>query len=187
VRAAGARRLPEGIARLSAAYGRLLAVLAGLACVLLFAMMLIICVDVLLRNVGIAGLPRGLAWANEVSEMLLYLITLLVAPWLLRQGQHVRVDIVLRAIPKSWAWYCEWIADLLALACCIGMVRYGATAAWRSYQSGSLSIKTLVTPEWWSLMPLAPVFTLLAIELVFRMARLYESQRGPRDDAVSTA
>ena len=47
------------------------------------------------------GLPRGLAWSNEISELMLYLITLLAAPWLLREGQHIRVDIVLRALPRA--------------------------------------------------------------------------------------
>lgn len=177
----------SALARISAAYGRLLDGLAALACALLFAMMLLICADVLLRNVALPGMPRGLAWSNEVSEMLLYLVTLLVAPWLLRAGQHVRVDIVLRAIPKRWAWYCEWAVDLLALAVCIAMMRYGAIAAWKSYTSGALAIKTLVTPEWWSLAPLAPIFALLAIELLFRMGRLYAGERAPRDDAVSAA
>ena len=56
-------------------------------------MMLMICADVLLRNVRIVPGLLGVAWANEVSEYALYLITMLTAPWLLRQGQHIRVDI----------------------------------------------------------------------------------------------
>ena len=44
------------------------------------------------------GLPQGLAWSNEVSEVMLFLVTMCVAPWLLRQGQHIRVDILLQAI-----------------------------------------------------------------------------------------
>ena len=73
-------------------------------------MMVIICADVVLRNVPIPGLPRGVAWSNEISELLLYLITMLAAPWLLREGRHIRVDIVLRAMPRRAA-YCEWVAD----------------------------------------------------------------------------
>jgi len=84
--------------RLSGAFGRALAALALLGCALLFAMMAVIVGDVLLRNVAVPGLPRGLSWSNEVSEFLLYVITLCVAPWLLRQGQHIRVDILLRSL-----------------------------------------------------------------------------------------
>lgn len=175
------------IARLSAAYGRLLAGLALAGCAILFAMMLVIVTDVFLRNAALAGLPRGLAWSNEVSELMLYLITMCVAPWLLRQGQHIRVDIVLRAIPPGLAWVLEWIGDVIALGCCGVFAWIGTRAAWSSYASGAVNIKTLVTPEWWALAPLPVVFVLLAIEMLFRMERLARSPRAPRDDAVSAA
>ena len=173
--------------RVSAAFGRLLAALAALGCVLLAAMLAIIVSDVALRNLLVPGLPRGLAWSNEVSEGLLYLITLSVAPWLLRQGQHIRVDIVLRAIPPRVAWALEWLGDALGLACCLVLAWYATQAAWASYSAGAVNIKTLVTPEWWWLSPLPVVFVLLAIEMVFRMARLARAERAPRSDAVSAA
>src|SRR5512134_1052760 len=141
-------------------------------------MMAIIVIDVALRNVAVPGLPRGLSWSNEISELMLYLITLCVAPWLLRQGQHIRVDIVLRAIPPRTAWWLEWLGDALGLACCVVMAWFAAQAAWASYKAGAVNIKTLVTPEWWWLSPLPLVFVLLAIEMGFRMGRLARSERG---------
>ena len=173
--------------RLSSAYGRFLAGLAMVGCAMLMVMMLVIVADVALRNILIPGLPRGLAWSNEVSELMLYLITMCVAPWLLRQGQHIRVDIVLQALPRQLAWYFEWVGDLIGFACCIVIAWYGAQAAWSSYVAGAVNIKTLVTPEWWGLAPLPVVFVLLAIEMVFRMIRLAHAERGPRHDAVSAA
>ena len=173
--------------RLSAAYGKLLDGFALAGCAVLLAMMLMICADVLLRNVALVPGVDGLPWANELSEGMLYLITMLVAPWLLRQGAHIRVDILLRVMPGRAAWYCEWIADTIALACCVVMVVYGARSAWASFASGSLSIKTLIMPEWWLLAPLPVAFALLGVEVLFRMRRLHLGARGPRDDAVSTA
>lgn len=175
------------IDRLSSRYGRALSALALLGCAILMAMMLIIVADVALRNVPIPGLPQGLAWSNEISELMLYLITMCVAPWLLRQGQHIRVDILLQVLPRRLAWGLEWLGDLLGLACCVILCRYGVQATVASYQAGSLNIKTLVTPEWWSLAPLPIAFALLAIEMVFRMHRLWQGERGPRHDAVSAA
>ena len=169
------------------AYGRLLAALALVGCAILLAMMLVIVADVAAAQRARAGLPRGLAWSNEVSELMLYLITMCVAPWLLRQGQHIRVDIVLQALPRQLAWTLEWVGDLIGLACCLVIAWYGAQAAWSSYVSGAVNIKTLVTPEWWGLAPLPVVFVLLAIEMVFRMHRLAHAERGPRHDAVSAA
>ncbi len=169
---------------LSALYGRLLEGLGLAACGVLLVMMLMICVDVLLRNVALLPHMRGLAWADEASEYMLYLVTMLAAPWLLRQGQHIRVDIVLRALPARLGWYCEWLTDAVALGCCVAMVRYGAQATYESYASHALTIKTVVTPEWWSLAPLPVAFLLLAIEVLFRMRRLAQGERGPRNDAV---
>jgi TRAP-type C4-dicarboxylate transport system permease small subunit len=175
------------IERLSRQYARLLAALALLGCAILMAMMLIIVADVALRNFALRGLPQGLAWSNEISELMLYLLTMCVAPWLLRQGQHIRVDILLQGVPKRLAWQMEWIGDVLGLACCILIALYGARAAWSSYASGAVNIKTLVTPEWWWLAPLPAVFALLSIEMVFRMIRLAHGERGPRHDAVGSA
>ena len=175
------------MAKLSETFGRLTSALALFGCLMLLLMMLIIVCDVALRNFAISGWPQGLGWSNEVSEFILYAVTLSVAPWLLRQGQHIRVDIVLQSIPKRLAWGLEWLGDLLGLACCLVMGFYGAQATWASYSANSLNIKTLVTPEWWSLAPLPLVFSLLSIEMLFRMHRLWLAERGPRSDAVSAA
>src|SRR5262249_49726905 len=129
----------------------------------------------------------GLPWSNELSETTLYLVTMLAAPWLLREGRHIRVDIVLRAIPPLAGWICEWLCDFIALACCICMVVYGTRAAWESFDQGSLTIKTLVLPEWWTLAVLPVAFLLLSVEMLFRMQRLWTGARAPRDDAVSSS
>ena len=175
------------IDRLSSTYGRVLSGLALIGCALLLAMMLIIVADVALRNLVLPGFPQGLAWSNEISELMLYLITMSVAPWLLRQGQHIRVDVLLQALAPRLAWTFEWIGDLIGFACCVVIAWYGAQAAWSSFVSGAVNIKTLVTPEWWALAPLPLVFVLLSIEMIFRMIRLQRGPRGPRHDAVSAA
>jgi TRAP-type transport system small permease protein len=171
------------MATLSDRYGRLLEALIILACLLLLAMTLLIGADVLLRNVGLGGI----APSNELSEDIIYLVTLLAAPGLLRHGQHIRVDIVLRALPVKVAWLLEWLGDILGLICCLYFVWYGVRVAVASFTSGALSIKTLVLPEWWLLAPMPAAFILLAVEFLFRMHRLALSEHGPRDDAVSAS
>jgi TRAP-type transport system small permease protein len=172
--------------RLEAAYGRLLEAFALVACALIFGMTLMICTDVLLRNVRVIPGVAGLEWSNEISEGALYLVTMLTAPWLLRRGQHIRVDIILRAVPKQVGWIFEWVVDVLGLACCTMIAYYSARAALASFKAGSVSIKTLVTPEWWLLSVLPVAFLALSLEMLFRMRRLALGPRAPRDDAVST-
>ncbi|MEW6688124.1 MAG: TRAP transporter small permease subunit [Pseudomonadota bacterium] len=166
-------------------FGRLLGALALAGCAVLFLMMMVICVDVLLRNVRIVPGMLGLPWANEVTEYALYFITVLTAPWLLRQSQHIRIDILLRAIPPRLAWCCEWAVDALALACCLAMVVYGVKAVFSSLAIQGMVVKVLTVPEWWLLAPLPATFALLAAEVLFRMHRLHAGERGPRSDAVT--
>jgi TRAP-type transport system small permease protein len=171
------------MATLSRWYGRLLDALLLLACLLLLTMTLLIGADVLSRNVGLGGI----APSNELSEDIIYLVTLLAAPGLLRQGQHIRVDILLRVLPDTIGWLLEWLGDILGMICCLYFVWYGTRVAVASFASGALSIKTLIMPEWWLLAPMPLAFTLLGIEFLFRMHRLALSERRPRDDAVSAA
>jgi TRAP-type transport system small permease protein len=171
------------MARLSEIYGRLLDALVVAACVLLLLMTVMIGADVVSRNLG----GGGVSVSNELSEDILYLMTLLVAPWLLRQGQHIRVDIILRALPVRVAWLLEWFGDLVGFFCCLYFVWYGWLNTVASYNAGSINIKTLVTPEWWTLAPLSLGFALLAIEFIFRMHRLALAEIGLREDAVSAA
>jgi TRAP-type C4-dicarboxylate transport system permease small subunit len=136
---------------------------------------------VILRNVTRAGLP----WANEVSEYTLYLVTMMSAPWLLRHGRHVRVDLVTSAMPAGIARWLEIAADALGLAVCLVFVCYGTIMTSQSFQLGSITIKNLVFPEWWMLSPLPLAFLLLAIEFVFRLHRVADGEPVPQTPARS--
>lgn len=171
------------VATLSRWYGRLLDAMLSAAGVLLLVMTLMIGADVFLRNIGLGGVPPS----NELSEDCLYLVTLLAAPGLLRQGQHIRVDIVLKVLPLRLGWFMEWAGDTIGLACCLVFVWYGVSVTAASLADGAISIKTLVLPEWWLLAPMPVAFALLAIEFVFRMQRLALADRRPREDAVSAS
>lgn len=169
--------------RLSAAFGRLLDALALAAALILFAMVVIVSADIVLRN----AVGAGFTWANEVSEYSLYLMTLLTAPWLLRRGQHVRLDVILVLLPARAAWVMEAAGDVLGLLVSLILVRYGLIATLESWRIGAITIKNLVFPEWWLLAPLPLAFALLAIEFVFRFARLLTGERTRRVEATSVS
>jgi TRAP-type C4-dicarboxylate transport system permease small subunit len=169
--------------QLSRIYGRVLDAMLLLAALLLLVMTLMIGADVFSRNIGAGGIPP----ANELSEDSLYLITLLTAPALLRMGQHIRIDIFLRVLPARVGWLLEWAGDVLGLICCLYFVWYCVGVTVASYSSGSISMKTLIMPEWWLLWPMPVAFALVAVEFVFRMHRLALSEQRPREDAVSAS
>jgi TRAP-type C4-dicarboxylate transport system permease small subunit len=167
--------------RISAAFGRLYEALAGAAALMLLAMVAVVTADIVLRNLG----RTGFSWADEVSEYALYLITMCTAPWLLRRGQHVRIDIVLTIVPPPVAWCMEAIADVIGLAVCLVLARYGAAMAHDSWFLGATTIKNLVFPEFWLLAPLPFCFVLLAAEFVLRLHRLLTGEKTRRIEATS--
>ena len=167
--------------KLSNLFGRLLNALAVAAALTLLAMVVMVTADILLRNLT----RTGFAWSNEVSEYALYVITLLTAPWLLRRGQHVRVDLVLTLVPVRMAWLMEAAGDVLGFAVCLVMMRYGFKMSIDSAVLDSITIKNLVFPEWWLLWPLPLCFALLAAEFAFRFDRLIHSEPGRRIEATS--
>ena len=169
------------MSRLSNAFEKFLNALAVAAALTLLAMVVMVTADILLRNLT----RTGFAWSNEVSEYALYVITLLTAPWLLRRGQHVRVDLVLTLVPVRVAWIMEALGDVLGFAVCLVMMRYGLKMTIDSAVLNSITIKNLVFPEWWLLWPLPVCFALLAAEFAFRFDRLIHSEPGRRVEATS--
>lgn len=169
--------------RLNDLYGNLLTALALLGAMLLFAMMLMICTDVVLRGMRMSGVP----WASEMSEYILYGSTFLAAPWLLRQGRHVRLDLVLRGLPPGLAWRAEWLADIIGMATCTTLTWAGWRILLASKDNGNIVIKTIAFTEWWLLIPIPLTFLLLSIEFVFRMVRLSNGPRQLRNEATSAA
>jgi TRAP-type transport system small permease protein len=156
--------------KLSAAFGRLIDALAVVAALTLLAMVVTVTADIVLRNLT----RGGLLWANEVSEYALYGMTLLTAPWLLRRGQHIRLDLVLVLLPARVAWLVEAVADVVGFLVCLALVRYGAGMAYDSFRIGAITA------------PLPLCFALVAIEFVFRLHRLM-AERGRRVEATSVS
>lgn len=171
------------LARFDAGWGRLLSVLALLACALVAVMVVVICADVFVRNLRIGSL----SWANEVAEYTLYLSTFLSAPWLLRQGAHVRMDLVLKVLPQAAAWRLEIVADVIAVLACAALTIACGKAALASAQQGAMVFKILVFPEWWLITPASVLFGVLTVECLLRLRRLLVGPRTVREEATSVA
>jgi TRAP-type C4-dicarboxylate transport system permease small subunit len=150
---------------LGRAYRGLLHAGAVAAALLLGLLALLVTGDVLARNLGLGTLP----WILEVSEYGLPLATFLVAPWLLYRNEHVRLDVLLTAVPPRLARTLDRFSDLVGLAVSAVFVVYGTRAVASSAQQGSLVIKSVVFPEWWLYAPVPVCFAILAVEFVRRM------------------
>jgi len=151
----------------AAIYSALLAaggLLSGLAFAVLAVM---ISADIVLRNLGVLNFP----WLLEVSEYVVYGATFLAAPWVLRQGAHVRVDVLLNAVPRNAGRVMEVVADAVGLATVALFFYYSLQAALASQADDLLIFKELVILEWPLLMIMPLSSGLMAVEFVLRIRR----------------
>lgn len=161
----------------------ILYVLVLVAAAILMLMVVGVSLDVVLRNTINRSVPAIL----EFTEFALYGMTLLAGPYLLNRGQHIRMELVLTMLPPTKAWWLELLADLCGLMVSVIFTIYAIEVTVRSYNDNWVTTKTLVFPEWWLLTPLPMGIALVAIEFLFRIARLLESDRTRRSEATSLA
>ena len=157
--------------------GWLVRVLCVLSVVLIVAMMLGICAEVMLR---IAGFP-SIVGLVELTEYALFASTFFVAPYLLRTNQHVRVDIVMSRVDPEDAKRveCGALAVIMAISAVAGVV--GALIMLKSASDGTLVFKDLIFPRWWLewIIPLSALAMLLqALEMLLELLR---SRATPHD------
>lgn len=150
-------------------YEKLLFIGAALAALLIAAMAALISADVILRNLGMPNLP----WVTEVSEYILFIATFAAAPWVLRQGAHIRVDIVLRGLPPKTKWGVQILTNLVGLAVCIFLMRYGFKVFAEAFHLKSMIFKQLILPEWWFYALIPITGALLTAEFILRVYRLW--------------
>lgn len=150
-------------ARLYDAVHRLLAVGAWAAVAFITVGM---SVDIVLRNLRWGSIP----WILEASEYAMFILAFLGAPWVLRQGGHVRVDVVLTGLPTRARAVCEAIGDAIGLAVSLVILYYASAVALASRAQGARVIKEFIFPEWWIFAFVAWTAVLLAIEFARRLA-----------------
>ncbi|MGH6918252.1 MAG: TRAP transporter small permease [Geminicoccaceae bacterium] len=143
-------------------YDRLVTGLGLLGGVIFLALALGIWLDVAVRNA--AG--GGIAWLVDVLEYAMLVATFLAAPWVLREGAHVTVDVVSSALPGRLGRWVDVGASALGTIISAIIVLYSLRAAIRAYEQGSLILKTIVFPEWWPFSVVPFGMALLTVEFL---------------------
>lgn len=153
--------------RLDAFVGRLYSWLGSAfgICIGLFA--IAISLDLFLRQFKIGNLPG----MQEIIEYLLFAGVFLAAPWVLRLGAHVRVDLVIAGLPKRAARILDRGLDLFGLAICLVLIWFGTINLKDAYTFGSMQMKYFNVPEWWFLTVFVISFFMLALEFLSRFVR----------------
>jgi C4-dicarboxylate transporter, DctQ subunit len=153
----------------------------GLAAGFLFGAMAIgITIDVSFRNLY----GSGVGWMIELLEYAMLVATLMAAPWVLREGAHVTVDVVVANVRPTLRRALRLVSNALGLLICLAVLGFGWRSTAQALERGSLVYKAFVFPEWWVLALLPLGMTLLAIEFARLLRRAWLADDRP-DSAVA--
>ena len=147
-----------------------LAVTAG---VILCALTLLICFDAIGRTIvrfsNSADWGYTIPWAIDVAEYALYITTFFGAPWVLREGGHISIDLVLERLTPAFRRRFLVAADVIGALVCIILFYYSCDVWWTSFREQVLIHETFIFPEW-TLLSIAPVSFLVMATVMLRRA-----------------
>jgi TRAP-type C4-dicarboxylate transport system permease small subunit len=173
----GAAPGPPRCRPLSCAYRIAIDACGAGAALLIAAIALGISADVVTRNFRIVNL----VWMIEAVEYAILAATFLSAPWVLYQGEHVRVDLFVSSLSASAKHRLDIAANLIGFVVSSLLLYYGARVAYDAYHLDTKIFRTMVVKEWWLLSTLPFSACLMAIEFLRRL-----SARPRADDASAT-
>lgn len=152
---------------LSRAYDRLIAALAVAAGVAIAVVCIAIAIDVVMASSGL----RPPVWVGAVTEYILLYLTLLAAPWLVRQKGHVTISGLRNLMAPTARRILEKAAYLLAIAVSLLLAWLGAVLTWESLVIGDLDIRSFEFPRWLVYLPMPIGLTLVAVEFARLLVR----------------
>jgi len=116
-----------------------------------------------LTNKEIVGryfLNRPAAWSLEIIEYGLLYLTFLGAAWLLKNEEHIVMDIVYDQLRPSVKVWVNIITSAMATIGCMIVTYYGVKACWGFHLTGQYFAAYLEPPKW-LIVGIVPLGTLL--------------------------
>lgn len=151
-------------------YDRLVTAMAMTGCVLLAVMFVMIVYDVTVRTIGLTP-PAA---TSALSEYFMLYVTMLAAPYLVREKAHVAVESIELVLPAAAM---PWLARLVCIVCAVLsllLAWYSVDGIVDAVQSGEVDIRSIIIPKWVLYAPLPVGFALSAVEF----ARLLLARTG---------
>jgi TRAP-type C4-dicarboxylate transport system permease small subunit len=155
------------VASRRSALDRLIDALAVVAGALLCALVVLILVDVMARYLR----WFSLAWGLEATEYMLYAITFLGAPWVLREEGHIAIDLVVERLSARGRRIARLATDALGTVVCAALLYFACRVVWQSYAAGTMVHKSFVFPEWLVFAGMPPIFLILCVVYLRRFAQ----------------
>lgn len=156
------------------AFERLTGGLALIAACLIPLMSLWITWDVITRNLFGMASP----WAFDLSEYALVWITFLAAPWILLNDRHIRIELLVDALPVRAQRAFGIAVSIVAIGACAVLAWRTGIAAWDYYWRGDMMPRIWRIPRIWPYAIIPVGSALLTLAFVFRLG-LYLTRPDP--------
>jgi len=144
----------------SRAYLLVLNGMALIAAIMLVWLMVAIVLSVVIRNLGL----QPSAWFFLSTEYAMFYLTLLGAPWLVRQKGHVHIELLTSILPPLAL---QVVSRLVALLC----VAVSVVLAWKGFDLVSMNlarndydVRAFFVPRWILTIAYPVCFAMMAIE-----------------------
>jgi len=143
-------------------YDALLFGMAWCAAALIVAMMVVITIDVVVRNLGY----QSSAHFFTFTEYALLIVPCLGAPWLVREKGHIYVEILLMQFgPRGRRYFSTGIA-LGCIAVCLVIAWYGFEVTISDFLQNEKDVRSLDMPRWMVVGFIPLSFAMMGIEFL---------------------
>ena len=141
-------------------YDAVLYGMAYIAAFLMVAMMVVITLDVILRNLGY----QSSAHFFTFTEYALLIVPCLGAPWLAREKGHIYVEILLLSLRPRLRSAMTVLIGLLCITVCLVIAWYGFDVTLRDYLQNEKDVRSMDFPRWMVVGFIPLSFFMMAIE-----------------------
>ena len=134
--------------------------MAYIAAFLMAAMMVVITLDVILRNLGY----QSSAHFFTFTEYALLIVPCLGAPWLAREKGHIYVEILLLSLRARLRAAMTVLIGLLCITVCLVIAWYGFDVTLRDYLQSEKDVRSMDFPRWMVVGFIPLSFFMMAVE-----------------------
>lgn len=132
----------------------------GFVVVLVVAMVVLACLQILLRNVwGV-----GLVWADPLLRIMVLWSGLLGAMAATRTGNHISIDVLSRFLPAGLKRMNGRVLGVFSAVICAVLAWHGARFAWMEYEAQAISFYQI--PSWVFELILPLGFAVMALRFI---------------------
>ena len=136
--------------------------MAWCAAALIVAMMVVITIDVVVRNLGYQSSGHFFTF----TEYALLVVPCLGAPWLVRERGHIYVEILLMYLGRRGRAALRLGIGIVCIAVCAVLAWYGCEVTIRDYLASEKDVRSLDMPRWIVVAFVPLSFAMMALEFL---------------------